>query len=114
MAPNKHTSAGERMYKGHLLESETYIGGKVEAIESGECWCGVVAPHRTVSTPCVSSYCLTRTYPPCCPLAPPPPLSTLQASSAATCPRASAARQRGTRWVQRGGACMYEGGNSAD
>lgn len=23
------------MYNGHLLESETYIGGKVEAIESG-------------------------------------------------------------------------------
>jgi DNA polymerase epsilon subunit 1 len=25
----------DRMYRGHLLESETYIGGKVEAIESG-------------------------------------------------------------------------------
>lgn len=36
VAPNKHTAASERMYKGHLLESETYIGGKVEAIESGE------------------------------------------------------------------------------
>ena len=24
------------MLQGHLLESETYIGGKVEAIESGE------------------------------------------------------------------------------
>ncbi|PRW20477.1 DNA polymerase epsilon catalytic subunit A [Chlorella sorokiniana] len=35
VAPNKHTSASEKMYKGHLLESETYIGGKVEAIESG-------------------------------------------------------------------------------
>ncbi|EFN52544.1 hypothetical protein CHLNCDRAFT_26745 [Chlorella variabilis] len=35
VAPNKHTAASERMYKGHLLESETYIGGKVEAIESG-------------------------------------------------------------------------------
>ena len=40
VAPNKHTSAGERMYKGHLLESETYIGGKVEAIESGGCRLG--------------------------------------------------------------------------
>lgn len=29
MAPNKHSSAVEQMYKGHLLESETYIGGKV-------------------------------------------------------------------------------------
>lgn len=35
MAPNKHLSASETMYKGHLLESETYIGGKVEALESG-------------------------------------------------------------------------------
>ena len=35
IAPNKHTSASETMYKGHLLESETYIGGKVEALESG-------------------------------------------------------------------------------
>ena len=35
VAPNKHASAAETMYKGHLLESETYIGGKVEALESG-------------------------------------------------------------------------------
>ncbi|GAB4815178.1 hypothetical protein N2152v2_002224 [Parachlorella kessleri] len=35
VAPNKHSSASEQMYKGHLLESETYIGGKVEALESG-------------------------------------------------------------------------------
>jgi DNA polymerase epsilon subunit 1 len=25
----------ETLFKGHLLESETYIGGKVEALESG-------------------------------------------------------------------------------
>lgn len=35
MCPNKHTAQSETMYKGHLLESETYIGGKVEALESG-------------------------------------------------------------------------------
>ena len=35
VAPNKHTAAHERMYKQHLLESETYIGGKVEALEAG-------------------------------------------------------------------------------
>ena len=35
VCPNKHTSLTESVYKGHLLESETYIGGKVEAIESG-------------------------------------------------------------------------------
>lgn len=35
VAPNKHTAAHETMYKQHLLESETYIGGKVEALEAG-------------------------------------------------------------------------------
>ena len=35
IAPNKHRSVSERMHRGHLLESETYIGGKVEALESG-------------------------------------------------------------------------------
>ena len=35
VCPNKHTAQSEAMYKGHLLESETYIGGKVEALESG-------------------------------------------------------------------------------
>ena len=35
VAPNKHVASTEAMYKGHLLESETYIGGTVEALESG-------------------------------------------------------------------------------
>ena len=35
VAPNKHTSSSEGMYGGRLLDSETYIGGKVEALESG-------------------------------------------------------------------------------
>lgn len=35
LAPNKHSAAAESMHKGHLLDSETYIGGKVEALESG-------------------------------------------------------------------------------
>ncbi len=35
IAPNKHTAAVEAMHRGHLLENETYIGGKVEALESG-------------------------------------------------------------------------------
>ncbi len=29
VAPNKHVSQTESMYKGRLLDSETYIGGKV-------------------------------------------------------------------------------------
>jgi DNA polymerase epsilon subunit 1 len=35
VCPNKHRDADECFYKGRLLASETYIGGKVEAIESG-------------------------------------------------------------------------------
>ena len=35
LCPNKHNAKYEAMYKGHLLDSETYIGGKVEALESG-------------------------------------------------------------------------------
>lgn len=35
VCPNKHASEPEVMYRSHLLESETYIGGKVEALESG-------------------------------------------------------------------------------
>ena len=34
VAPNKHTAVAEPMFRGHLLESETYIGGKVEALET--------------------------------------------------------------------------------
>jgi len=35
VCPNKHAPQAEALYKGHLLDSETYIGGKVEALESG-------------------------------------------------------------------------------
>lgn len=35
VAPNKHAATVEGMFRGHLLDSETYIGGKVEALESG-------------------------------------------------------------------------------
>jgi DNA polymerase epsilon subunit 1 len=35
VCPNKHAPASEALYNGHLLDSETYIGGKVEALESG-------------------------------------------------------------------------------
>lgn len=33
--PNKHTDPVERFYKGHLLETETYVGGHVESLEAG-------------------------------------------------------------------------------
>lgn len=35
IAPNKQVEQTETFHKGHLLESETYVGGHVECIESG-------------------------------------------------------------------------------
>ena len=35
VCPNKQVSGGEHYYKGHLLNSETYIGGHVECLEAG-------------------------------------------------------------------------------
>lgn len=33
--PNKHTDPLQRFYKGHLVETETYVGGHVESLEAG-------------------------------------------------------------------------------
>lgn len=33
--PNKHKDPTEAFYEGHLLESETYVGGHVESLEAG-------------------------------------------------------------------------------
>lgn len=33
--PNRHSEAHGAMFEGHLLESETYVGGHVEALEAG-------------------------------------------------------------------------------
>ena len=35
LLPNKYTDPIERFYEGHLLESETYVGGHVESLEAG-------------------------------------------------------------------------------
>ena len=35
ICPNKQVSKQEKFYKGHLLDIETYIGGHVEALQSG-------------------------------------------------------------------------------
>lgn len=35
ICPNKHQSDPEKFYHNQLLESETYIGGHVECLESG-------------------------------------------------------------------------------
>jgi DNA polymerase epsilon subunit 1 len=33
--PNRHEDPRGNMYEGHLLSSETYVGGHVEALEAG-------------------------------------------------------------------------------
>lgn len=33
--PHKYTEPAERFYNGHLVESETYVGGHVESLEAG-------------------------------------------------------------------------------
>jgi DNA polymerase epsilon subunit 1 len=35
ICPNKQVDPAERFHNGHLVESETYIGGKVECLETG-------------------------------------------------------------------------------
>ncbi len=35
LLPNKHMDPIERFYDGHLIESETYVGGHVESLEAG-------------------------------------------------------------------------------
>ncbi|KAI9339371.1 hypothetical protein BDR26DRAFT_919110 [Obelidium mucronatum] len=35
LMPNKHHEQTGKMFEGHLLESETYVGGHVEALEAG-------------------------------------------------------------------------------
>jgi DNA polymerase epsilon subunit 1 len=35
LLPNKHQAPKEAFWEGHLLESETYVGGHVESIEAG-------------------------------------------------------------------------------
>ena len=33
--PNRHADSHGKMFDGHLLASETYVGGHVEALEAG-------------------------------------------------------------------------------
>jgi len=56
VAPNKHSSASEQMYKGHLLENETYIGGKVGARSRlPRYWCIAAAGLTAEQSPCPPS-----------------------------------------------------------
>ncbi len=33
--PNKHVDKGGNFFNGHMINSETYVGGHVEALEAG-------------------------------------------------------------------------------
>jgi len=46
--PNKHADASGKMFEGHLLESETYVGGHVEALEAGVFRSDLAARFRLV------------------------------------------------------------------
>lgn len=35
LMPNKHVDKGGNFFDGHMLNSETYVGGHVEALEAG-------------------------------------------------------------------------------
>nr|KAJ3422362.1 DNA polymerase epsilon catalytic subunit [Polyrhizophydium stewartii] len=46
--PNKHADKEGRSFEGHLLESETYVGGHVEALEAGVFRSDIPAQFRLV------------------------------------------------------------------
>lgn len=49
--PNKHDSVLNKLSEdGHVLDSETYVGGHVEAIESGVFRSNIPCKFRLVST----------------------------------------------------------------
>jgi DNA polymerase epsilon subunit 1 len=46
--PNRHVEPHASMYDGHLLESETYVGGHVEALEAGVFRSDIASDFKTV------------------------------------------------------------------
>lgn len=52
LLPNKHTDPIERFYDGHLLESETYVGGHVESLEAGV-FRSDIKNHFNIDPPCI-------------------------------------------------------------
>ena len=47
--PNKHSDESSKFFQGHLLESETYVGGHVEALEAGVFRSDIPVKFRLVS-----------------------------------------------------------------
>ncbi|OAV98876.1 hypothetical protein PTTG_25547 [Puccinia triticina 1-1 BBBD Race 1] len=50
--PNRHTDPHGTMYNGHLLESETYVGGHVEALEAGVFRSDILSDFKLVPSRC--------------------------------------------------------------
>lgn len=50
LLPNKYTDPIERFYEGHLLESETYVGGHVESLEAGVFRSDIASDFKTDPT----------------------------------------------------------------
>ena len=50
--PNRHTDPHGTMYNGHLLESETYVGGHVEALEAGVFRSDILSDFKLVPDRC--------------------------------------------------------------
>lgn len=55
--PNRHEEAYGNMYDGHLLSSETYVGGHVEALEAGV-FRSDIPTHFTIEPAAVQQVCL--------------------------------------------------------
>ncbi|KAF9479818.1 DUF1744-domain-containing protein [Pholiota conissans] len=50
--PNRHEEAHGNMYDGHLLASETYVGGHVEALEAGVFRSDIATDFKIVPSAC--------------------------------------------------------------
>ncbi len=59
--PNRHEDAYGNMFEGHLLASETYVGGHVEALEAGVFRSDIASDFKIDPTACQE----VRTHPRC-------------------------------------------------
>ena len=55
--PNRHEESHGTMYEGHLVASETYVGGHVEALEAGVFRSDIVT-HFKIEPSAVQQVCL--------------------------------------------------------
>jgi len=50
--PNRHEETHGSMYDGHLLASETYVGGHVEALEAGVFRSDIATDFKIIPSAC--------------------------------------------------------------